>query len=97
MVVSEFETADGRAGAETPTGMFMIGAALFLVAEVGIVYWFDRVHRRWWKANQPFAGSIARVERMRATYGERRANLSEVVQVTGEIFAEVSRALAQAG
>jgi len=84
---------DGRDITEVAPRAFMVGAALFLVGLVGVTYWADRVHRRWWKANRPFAGTIARYERMGTTYRDRRANVSEVAEVFGEIFSEVSRAL----
>jgi hypothetical protein len=75
----------------------MIAAALILAAVVGIAYWFDRAYRRWWKVNHPFAEPIARIERMGTNYRERRANLAEVVQVIGEILAEIPRALEHDG
>ena len=90
MAVGKIETAE-RPIAETPPGTFMIAAALILAAAVGIAYWSERAYLRWWEANHPFAEPKARIERMRATYRERRANLAEVVQVIWEVFADISR------
>ena len=84
---------DGRDVTEVAPRAFMVGAALFLAAWSVSPTGPTASSPRWWKANHPFAGAIPRYERMGTTYRERRANVTEVAEVFGEIFTEASRAL----
>lgn len=47
----------------------------------GIAYRYERDYRRWSAQNHPFAAPRARIERSRANYQERRAFLTDLVQV----------------
>jgi hypothetical protein len=89
MATGKIETVEGRI-ADDPHRALMIGvAALILTAAVGIAYWSERVERRWWEANHPFAEQKAGMKHMRATYGLKRANLAEIVRDALEILAEI--------
>ena len=94
MAVGKIETAERRV-AEAPPGAFTIAVALFLGAVVGIAYWFVRRYRRWRRANHPFAGSFARIARVGTSYRERRATLSELVHVIGEIVQAIEHRSSQ--
>ena len=85
MAVEKMETAEHRVG-EAPAGTFVIAAVLIFAAMIAIAYRTARGYRRWRRANHPFAGSFARVERVGTTYRDRRANLGEVVRFIGEII-----------
>jgi hypothetical protein len=63
------------------------GAAIVAIAYAG-----DRVYRAWLRENHPLAGPRARVVHLRTDYRQRRANVTEVVQVINEVLDEIARA-----
>jgi hypothetical protein len=78
---------------EPRRGVFTVAAVGLLCAVIGVSYWLDRSYRRWWKANHPFAGSLASIERLRAGYRQRRASSIEVLQMIWETYSEIASAL----
>jgi hypothetical protein len=65
---------------------------LIFAAVIGLPYVGDRAYRRWSKKNDPLAGLRARLEHERTRYRERRANVTEVVRIIGDVLVEVDRA-----
>jgi hypothetical protein len=78
---------------EVPQGVFMLVTALLLVGVLWTAYWFDRIYRRWWKANHPFADFSASIDRLATTYRKRRASVGDAIFVVREVVSEVDRAL----
>jgi hypothetical protein len=65
---------------------------LIVAAVIGLPYACDRAYRRWLKDNDPFAGLRARLEHERTRYRERRANVTDLVQVISDVLVELDRA-----
>ena len=86
-MMTEIRDADASNTWFSAIAMLTVGAAMVAIAYAG-----DRVYRRWLRENHPHAGPRARVVRLRTDYRERRANVTEVVQVINEVLDEVARA-----
>jgi hypothetical protein len=67
----------------------LIGVA----AVLGIAWWGERTYRRWLKENHPLADTRARLEGVKTGYRRRRANLTEVAQLIGDILDEIGLAM----
>ena len=74
----------------------LAGTLVLAGAFVGGAYLSDRAYRRWWKANEPFAGPRARIQRTRTHYCETRADLGEAMQIATELLGVVADAVQQA-
>jgi hypothetical protein len=69
-----------------------VATFLIVAAVIGLPYACDRAYRRWSKENDPLAGLRARLEHERTRFRERRANVTDVVQVISDVLVEVDRA-----
>ncbi len=69
-----------------------VATLIICAAAVGVPYACDRVYRRWLGENHPFAGPLARLERLRSGYRDRRERVIEGARVIGSVFVDVARA-----
>lgn len=87
--------ANDRVFGDTPSRAVMGAVTLGLAATVAIIYGVDRLYRRWWKANEPFAATRARIVRTITAYRGRRASLAESLGLAWEVFTDIDRAMGQ--
>jgi hypothetical protein len=81
-----------RAADASTTRLEIVATLIGVAAIVGITYAGDRVYHRWLEENHPLAEHRARIDRLKAGFRRKRANVAEVAQIVSDVLVEVARA-----